>query len=98
VTGYYPTPSTTAFDSLLSAGELRIIRDADLIREIQAYRLVLSGLNATQDNALRPMIIGVREIGEAQGLSAFGQVEEAELIRKVAASPQLTATIESQIG
>ncbi len=44
------------------------------------------------------MIIGVREIGEAQGLSAFGQVDETTLIRQVASSPQLAATIESQVG
>ncbi|RZJ91654.1 MAG: hypothetical protein EON88_17135 [Brevundimonas sp.] len=98
VTGYYPTPSTTAFDALTSAGRLDLIRDTSLVRQLQAYRLELNGLSATQNNALRPQIIGVRQVGEAHGLSAFAPVDEAVLIRDVAASPQLRATLESQMG
>ncbi|MDZ4363625.1 hypothetical protein [Brevundimonas sp.] len=98
VTGYYPTPSTTAFDALTSAGRLDLIRDAGLVRQLQAYRLVLDGLGATQNNALRPQIIGVRQVGETHGLSAFAPVDEDVLIREVAASPQLRATLESQLG
>ncbi len=96
--GLYPQPSTTAFDSLLSAGDLGLIRNDALVHEIQRYRLALKGLDSTQDNGLRPVALTARGVGEAAGLAAFGRVDEAELVAMVRASRPLAATIESQLG
>ena len=35
VLGYYPTGSSTAFETLVSTGKLGIIKDFDLVRELQ---------------------------------------------------------------
>jgi hypothetical protein len=98
VTGIYPTPSTTAFDVLIGAGEIGLIRDATLVRDIQNYRVVLASYNATQNQSLRPMINDVRAVGEPYGLAAFADIDEAPLVKLVGKMPQLSATIESQLG
>jgi len=98
VTGIYPTPSTTSFDALIGAGEIGLIRDATLVREIQNYRVVLASYNATQNQSLRPMINDVRAVGESYGLAAFADIDEAAFLKLVGETPQLSATIESQLG
>lgn len=98
VTGIYPTPSTTSFDALIGAGEIGLIRDATLVRQIQNYRVVLASYNATQNQSLRPMINDVRAVGESFGLAAFADIDEAAFLKLVGETPQLSATIESQLG
>ncbi|MDP3492354.1 MAG: hypothetical protein Q8R82_04515 [Hyphomonadaceae bacterium] len=98
VTGIYPTPSTTSFDALIGAGEIGLIRDTALVRQIQNYRVVLASYNATQNQSLRPMINDVRAVGEAYGLAAFADIDEAAFLKLVGETPQLSATIESQLG
>ncbi len=98
VTGIYPTPSTTSFDALIGAGEIGLIRDATLVRDIQNYRVVLASYNATQNQSLRPMINDVRAVGEAHGLAAFADIDEPGFLKLVGETPQLSATIESQLG
>lgn len=98
MTSYSPIPSTTAFDSLISAGETGLIRDASLVREIQGYRLSVNGANVSQLYSYRPMLNNARAVGESLGLAAFGDIDEATLLKLVAETPQLAATIESQLG
>lgn len=98
VTGIYPTPSTTSFDALIGAGEIGLIRDPTLVREIQNYRVVLASYNATQNQSLRPMINDVRAVGETYGLAAFADIDEAAFLKLVGDTPHLSATIESQLG
>lgn len=98
VSGYYPSLATPAYDSLISSGRIDILRDEDLVREIQAYRLSTRYLALTQDLTLRPVSVTVRARGEAYGLSSFAAVDEQVLARQVAASPELGAMVESQLG
>jgi len=95
---YYPSPTSPSFDSLISSGRIHILRDDALVRDIQTYRLVSGYLIATQNETLRPISVTVRERGEAHGLSSIGLVDEQELAREVADSPELAAIIESQMG
>ena len=98
VSAYYPSPTSPSFDSLISSGQIDILRDEALVRDIQTYRLVSGYLVATQNETLRPISVTVRERGEAHGLSSFGLVNERVLAREVAGSPELAAIIESQMG
>ncbi len=98
VTGIYPTPSTTSFDTLIGAGEIGLIRDPGLVREIQNYRVVIASYIATQNQSLRPMINDVRAVGESYGLAAFADIDEAAFLKLVSETPHLRATIESQLG
>ena len=98
LTGYYPTPSTTAFDALVSSGELGLIRDNDLVRDLQAYRLALSQILETQSGTLRPMRNDASRVGVSYGLAQFGHVDEAAFLELVSENPDLAATVEAQLG
>ena len=98
LTGYYPAPSTTAYDALVGSGELGLIRDEALVRDIQTYQLVLDGLNVTHAGTLRPMRDEAQRVGISLGLAPFGTVDEAEFLRLVSAHPELAATVEAQLG
>jgi hypothetical protein len=98
VSAYHPSVALPAFDSLVSSGRLDILRDDALVREIQQYRLNAAYLAATQNETMRSASVGVRALGEAHGLSAFAPTDAVALVRQVAASPQLIATIRSQLG
>ncbi|KXI26920.1 hypothetical protein [Paraglaciecola hydrolytica] len=91
-------PSTTAFDSIVSAGELGILRDKTLVQNLQEYRHITAALQKAQDVTLRPARNNAIEIGQQYGLSVFGGVEKETLLKLVSTSPELAATIQNQLG
>jgi hypothetical protein len=44
------------------------------------------------------MINDVQAVGESYGLAAFADIDEAAFLKLVKETPQLSATIESQLG
>ena len=91
-------PSATAFDSLVAAGELGILKNADLVRRLQEYQFTTAALEKAQDITYRPRRDHAINTGQIYGLSAFGDVEEQYFLDLVAATPQLAAVVDSQFG
>lgn len=91
-------PSTTAFDALVSGGELGLLRDDDLVRDLQNYRYLTNGLIKAQDVTFRPARDTAIEIGLEYGLSPFHGVDPAELFSLVSDHPKLVATLRTQRG
>ncbi len=91
-------PSTTAFTSLESSGELGLLQNKELVRQLQGYRQKSAGLQKTQDVTLRPARDRASEAGHLYGLSLFSDVDEEALIELVATTPPLTAVLQSQLG
>jgi hypothetical protein len=91
-------PSTTAFDSLVSAGELGILQDEALARSLQEYRQLTAALLKAQEVTFRPSRDSAIEVGLDFGLSPFRGVEKNELLALVADNPKLAATIHTQLG
>lgn len=91
-------PSATAFDSLVAAGELGILQNDDLVRRLQEYQFTTAALEKSQDITYRPRRDHAINTGQLFGLSAFGSVEEKYFLDLVAATPQLAATVDSQLG
>jgi len=91
-------PSTTAFVSLENSGELGLIQNKALVRQLQEYRQKTAGLLKTQDVTLRPARDRASEAGHLYGLSLFGEVDEYALIELVSTTPSLTAVLQSQLG
>jgi hypothetical protein len=94
---YNPQPSTTAFDSLVNSGELGILQNEKLVRQLQHYRNFTSGLLGAQNLTYRPARDSAVEIGQLYGLSAFGQVNEDEFIGLMNSNLHLAATIQTQL-
>jgi Family of unknown function (DUF6090) len=91
-------PSTTAFVSLENSGELGLLQNKDLVRQLQEYRQKTAGLQKTQDVTLRPARDRASEMGHLYGLSLFGEVDEEALIELVSTTPSLAAVLQSQLG
>lgn len=91
-------PSTTAFVSLETSGELGLIQNKELVRRLQEYRQKTAGLQKTQDVTLRPARDRASETGHLYGLSLFGEVDENALIKLVSKTPSLAAVLQSQLG
>jgi hypothetical protein len=91
-------PSTTAFVSLENSGELGLLQNKSLVRQLQEYRQKTAGLQKTQDVTLRPARDRASEAGHLYGLSLFGEVDEDVLIKLVSETPSLAAVLQSQLG
>jgi hypothetical protein len=91
-------PCTTAFASIVIAGELGILRNNSLVQRLQKYRHITSVLQKAQDVTFRPARNNAIDIGQQYGLSVFGGVERKRLFELVTLNPQLTATIQTQLG
>ena len=90
--GFHPTPSTTTYDALIGAGDTRIIRDRNIMREIQLYRN-----NTTTIADQNRKILSVREdlinTGALYGLAPFDGKTAEEYFEIVGKEPQLAAAI-----
>lgn len=69
--GYFPTPSTSTYDAMVGAGDMDLIRDADLLREIQLYRNRTETVEIQNDKLL-DIRARVLDIGMAEGLALYG--------------------------
>lgn len=91
-------PSTTAFDALVSGGELGLLQDDGLVRDLQNYRKVTGALINAQDVTLRPARNRAIDVGVELGLSPHYGLDKAEFLSLVSESPQLIATLRTQNG
>ena len=98
ITSIFARPSTTAFVSLETSGELGLLQNKGLVRQLQEYRQKTAGLLKTQDVTLRPARDRASETGHVYDLSLFGDVDEDVLIELVSTTPTLTAVLQSQLG
>ncbi len=93
--GYFPTPSTSTYDAMVGSGEIKIIRDRDIVREIQIYKNLTGSVILQNDKLLR-----LREeflhLGASYGLAPYAATPAADYFRLVANEPQLAAAIRIQ--
>ncbi|WP_439108082.1 hypothetical protein [Congregibacter sp.] len=92
VIGYHPTPSTSTYDTLVGAGEMKVIRDASVVREIQAYHNLQESV-VTQTDKLLEIRRDVIGIGASNGLAPYVSVPSDEYFRKIRDNPELAAAI-----
>ena len=92
VLGYHPTPTTSTYDTLVGAGDIRIIRDREIVRAIQAYRS-----NAQTVDSQTDKLLSIREevmhVGAMWGLAPYRYLPSEDYFTLVAENPQLEASI-----
>jgi len=91
-------PSTTAFDALASGGELGLLRDDGLVKDLQKYRYLTKSLVKAQDVTFRPARGTAIEIGLEYGLTPYHGTYKAEFFSVVSDNPKLLATLRTQLG
>lgn len=92
VIGYHPTPSTSTYDTMVGAGDIKIIRDRQIVREIQTYHNIAESV-IQQNDKLLSIRENVMYIGASSGLAPHHKMPADEYLRLVAGDPQLAAAI-----
>jgi hypothetical protein len=92
VLGYHPMPSTSTYDTLVGAGDIQIIRDREIVREIQAYHNSVLGV-IEQNKKVLTVREEVMKIGASVGLAPYLKMPSEEYFRLVAGDTQLAAAI-----
>lgn len=87
-----------AYSAFISSGELSILRNEAIVRNLQDYSLTVAALEKAQDVTLRPSRNLAIEVGHSFGLSGFGRIDSQALLELVSAKPPLAATIRTQLG
>ena len=90
--------SDTAFGALVNSGELGILQNKEIVRQLQEYQLITSAIEKSQDVTFRPARNQAIEVGQKFGLSVFSTVDEKIFLNLVGAEPELAATLQSQMG
>lgn len=92
VIGFHPTPSTSTYDTMVGAGETKIIRDRELVRELQTYRNLAQAV-IEQNSKLLSIRENVMYFGAASGLAPYLKVPADDYFRLIAGDPGLAAAV-----
>ncbi|OFW98703.1 MAG: hypothetical protein A3E78_12745 [Alphaproteobacteria bacterium RIFCSPHIGHO2_12_FULL_63_12] len=92
VLGFHPTPSTMTYDAIAGAGDVTLIRDAELAKEIQGYYNLVSSVG-DQNEKILTLRRDALNTGALYGLAPFAYTPAQDYFRLVADNPQLAATI-----
>ncbi|MEZ5918197.1 MAG: hypothetical protein R3C40_11655 [Parvularculaceae bacterium] len=90
---YYPSQSDAAVAALIATGNLHLIKDADLVRELQSYKSLWATLENANDTTFRPFRDRTVFAGQDLGLSPFTNISSDELTDHIEANPKLSAAI-----
>jgi hypothetical protein len=89
----FPTASSAAFDTLVSAGELGIIENEVLVRRLQLYRQLWRGLEDSQALSFRQFRNQALYIGQTEGLSPFTDIPAGRLAALMRDNRQLKGAV-----
>ena len=82
VIGFHPTPTTSAYDGMVGAEDLGIVRDRDIVRDIQLYHNAATTVQSQNDK-----ILSIRETlmneGAARGLAPYVTTAPADYYRLI---------------
>ena len=92
---YFPTVSTSTYDAMVGSGDIKILSDRDLVREIQVYNNVSNGVGMQNDKLL-PIRENLLQAGAAHGLAPYVDIPVEDYFRLIASNPQLAALIRIQ--
>lgn len=95
VLGYFPTPSTSTYDAIVGGGDIKVLRDRDLVRDIQLYRN-LTGSVSIQNEKVVDIRADVLRIGMKYGLAPYVVMPPEDYYRLIASEPELAAAIRLQ--
>ena len=92
VIGYHPTPSTSTYDTMVGAGDIRIIRDRSVVREIQVYHNSAQAV-IDQNSKLLSLRENLMWTGASSGLAPYLKTSADEYSRLVSGNMELAAAI-----
>ncbi|WP_412061317.1 hypothetical protein [Rubrivirga sp. IMCC45206] len=83
----------SGYDALVNSGDIRLLRDHDLVRALQAYYNLFEGLERVQERQFRAAWEAVVAAGRRAGFSPLGPVEPEALAERARTDPAFAATL-----
>ncbi|MEM7053147.1 MAG: DUF6090 family protein [Pseudomonadota bacterium] len=93
VVRYHPTQSSAAFDTLMATGDLGLIKDRELVQQLQTYQLLWNDIEGSQNTTFRPFRNQAIFVGQKFGLSPFTDMPEQEFVELVSKQSELEGTL-----
>ena len=93
VVRYHPTQSSAAFDTLMATGDLGLIKDRELVQQLQTYQLLWNDIEGSQNTTFRPFRNQAIFVGQKFGLSPFIDMPERRFVDLVKNQPELEGTL-----
>ena len=90
---YYPEQSDAALGALIAAGDLGLIKNQTLVRNLQRYKLLWGTLENSNDNTFRSFRNQAVFIGQELGLSPFAKISESELAKLLSENQNLVGAV-----
>lgn len=90
---YFYDTNRSAFDALISSGNIDLIDDPELMQLLREYYYLVNVLEQTQIRTIIPMRNSLIEKGFSYGFSTEADVEAEALIELVRTDPALRASI-----
>ena len=97
VVRYHGVQSDTAFNTLLATGRLSLIRDRQLVRQLQTYRQSWADLKGSQDTTFKPVRDQTVFVGQKSGLSPFITLPEEEFFTLVREDQELRGALRTML-
>ncbi|MEL6378778.1 MAG: DUF6090 family protein [Pseudomonadota bacterium] len=94
---YYPTQNDAAFSGLVSAGDLSLISDQDLVYSLKNYKELWDALAISQATTFRPFRDRLVFVGQEHGLSPFKNIDEEDLTSLIKANPALEGAVRTML-
>lgn len=94
---YFPNANPIALDSLVSSGNLGIIKDVTYLRDLQNYQQAVKELSESRAVTYAVFRSLAVETGQFHGLSPFMRMPEEEFIEIVKRNKVLVASIRTQL-
>jgi len=88
----FPTPSTSTYDAMVGAGDIRLIQDRAIVREIQDYRNRSDSV-ISQNGKLMSIRESAMETGAEFGLAPFSPLPADDVYRLFSAEPAIAASV-----
>jgi hypothetical protein len=93
VSRFYPVQSNSAFGSLVASGNLGLLQNQDLIRQLQIYQRRWSDIEVSQNLTYRPFRNQTAFVGQKFGLSMFTDIPQEQLVSLLSDNPELEGAL-----
>ena len=93
----YPAHNDATIESLIAAGKSSIIQNTSLVRDLQRYRTLWTGVESAQVNTFRPIRDRAIFVGQEHDLSPHTPVDPDVLAEALRNDPTLRAALRTMV-
>jgi len=92
-TRYFPAQNDAALNALIATGSFSIVKDREIVRDLQRYKTYWTNVMASHDNTYRPFRNRTVFLGQKHGLSPFTDIDLDALVEIVSLDPEMQGAI-----